>query len=175
MPIFEGTKNSAVSETQILRGPSNAQRVHLDSLIPTLNSIIFMKDDCDMTRFVNLESYGFSFKDISMAFDTNLAPSDLGTDEYSDNFSLSFLQRFFPKNSAVFSENPVCRSSPLAKKGDAIFFDGRAPHFGPACDASRWVIYRNWIDKDYFQYWNYPASQWRGDEIMNIMYGNGQE
>jgi len=169
--IFEGTQNYSLSETQILRGPSCEQSVHVDSLFSTLNSIIFMKDDCDMTRFVNLESYGITYKDLSEAYDENLAPSDLGSDdEYGDNFSLEFLKKFYPKNCAVFKKNPFCRFSPLAKKGDAIFFDGRVPHFGPACDALRWVIFRNWIHEDNFKYWNYPVSQWRGDQIMKLMY-----
>jgi len=120
--IFEGTQNYSLSETQILRGPSCEQSVHVDSLFSTLNSIIFMKDDCDMTRFVNLESYGITYKDLSEAYDENLAPSDLGSDdEYGDNFSLEFLKKFYPKNCAVFKKNPFCRFSPLAKKGDAIF------------------------------------------------------
>jgi len=174
MSIFEGTQNYALSETQILRGPSNVQSVHVDALFSTLNSIIYMKDDCDATRFVNLESYGFTYKDLSTAFDANLAPSDLGTDvdAYGDNFNLEFLKRFYPKDSPVFKKNPICRSSPLAKKGDAIFFDGRIPHFGPECDEFRWVIFRNWMNKDYLKYWSYPVLQWRGDQIMKIMYGD---
>jgi len=103
--IFEGTENYAPSETQILRGPSRQQAVHVDSLFSTLNSIIFMKDDCDATRFVNLESYGFSYKDLSSAYDANLSPSDLGSDdEYGDEFSLEFLKKFYPQNCAVFKK-----------------------------------------------------------------------
>jgi hypothetical protein len=113
--IFEGTQNYVPSETQILRGPSRQQSVHVDSLFSTLSSIIFMKDDCDVTKFVNLESYGFSYKDLSTAYDQNLDPSDLGSgDEYGDEFSLEFLQKFYPQNSAVFKKNPICMSSPLA-------------------------------------------------------------
>jgi len=104
--MFDGTQNYASSETQILRGPSCQQPVHVDSLFSTLNSIIFMKDDCDVTRFVNLESYGFTYKDLSAVYDANLVPSDLGSDddEYGDEFSLEFLKRFYPKNSAVLKK-----------------------------------------------------------------------
>jgi len=161
------------SETQILRGPSNGQIVHLDTLLPTLNCIIYMKGGSKPTQFVDLESYGLTFRELRNAFEKNLEPKMLGQadqDQYSENFSLKFLRQFFPEKGGCLCKNPHTREDPVVFSGSAMFFDGRTPHFGPVCNKKRWMIFRSYIHPRNLPYHSYPITQYRAPHLLDLIH-----
>jgi len=166
------------SESQVIRGPSPGQIFHMDSLLPTLNCLVYMVDDSPATEVIDLNFYGISFKGIRDSFNKDFNYKWLqGPDgEYSPDFTLCFLEKFFPLKRGPICKDPKVLKMPLIKKGSALFFDGRVLHRGPPCAEERWLIYRNWIPKNLFSYhesYNLKdknTPQYRAHELLKIIH-----
>jgi len=145
-----------------------------------------MVDDCPATEVVDLQAYGISFQSISNSFKDNFNCKWLkgeDRDSYASNFSLSFLKEFFPLEVGPLGESkPKLLKNPRIKKGSALFFDGRVLHYGPPCDNTRWLLYRNYVPDKLIPYHRGGYSkedkntpQYRAQELLKIIHYNDDE
>jgi len=167
LSIFKGDLIS--SETNFLKGPNvEPQAVHMDTLIPTFNFIAYLTDAVP-TQIVDYSIYGISFEDIQNDLEKNIKPEWFeAEDSYNEDFSISFLKKYFPCKVGCLCSDPVCFKIPNMSKGDALFFDGRLLHFGPSCGEDRLILFRNWVRKDLLKY--HKNTQFRGDELLRLIH-----
>ncbi len=58
----------------------------------------------------------------------------------------------------------------MIQKGMALFFNRRLLHNGPKCGDDRWVLFHNWVPKEIFKYYDYPALQYRSDLLLKMIH-----